>query len=165
MKQNVIINLTRCSSNLSPSQSDFPLGIILRLTIGIICSPFWGPFAVGGSFAILELYQPLDLCIFCVCGASAYKEHLPVIYISHILVWFFLQTAINPLCIHSGGALQDLKESLSWYWYGWLLFYQRFQCWESWRSNSLKIGSAAGNFGHQLLAYRTKRYTCCAVLP
>lgn len=48
MKQNVIINLTRCSSNLSPSQSDFPCGIILRLTMGIICSPFWGPFAVGG---------------------------------------------------------------------------------------------------------------------
>ena len=49
MKQNVIINLTRCSSNLSPSQSDFPRGIILRLTMGIICSPFWGPSAVGGD--------------------------------------------------------------------------------------------------------------------
>lgn len=159
MKQNVIINLIRWSSSLSPRQSDFPLGIILRLTMGIICSPFWGPFGV------LELCQLLDLCIFCVCGASAHKEHLQVIYISHILVWFFLQTAINPLCIHSDGALQDLKESLSWYWYGWLLFYQRFQCWGSWRSNSLKIGSAAGNFGHQLLAYRTKKYTCCAVLP
>lgn len=67
MKQNVIITLTRCSSNLSPSQSDFRRGIILRLTMGIICSR-------GGSFAILEVYQPLDLCIFCVCGAPRMRS-------------------------------------------------------------------------------------------
>ena len=65
----VIIKSKQWSDNLSPSHSYFSFGIICgrlwdHLRSRIICGPFWGSFAVSGSFAVGDHLRYCTILMF-----------------------------------------------------------------------------------------------------